>query len=228
MNQAGLPARQGLYDPANEHDACGVGFVAHNTGQRSHGIVRQGLQLLDRLTHRGAVGADPRAGDGAGILIQIPDAFLRAVTGLELPPAGNYAVGMLFLPPDAAARAAIGTIIETTVAREGQRLLGWRDVPVDNNGLGKSVLPTEPRIQQVFVGRGADCPDQDAFERKLFVIRKSIEGAVRDADIAGRDHFYIPSFSSRTLVYKGMLLANQVGDQAVLMACVAAAAGAPR
>jgi len=123
MSQTGLPARQGLYDPANEHDACGVGFVAHIKGAKSHGIVRQGLQILDRLTHRGAVGADPRAGDGAGILIQIPDAFLRAVAGIELPAAGDYAVGMAFLPRPKEARAAMVAEIDEVVAAAGQRVL---------------------------------------------------------------------------------------------------------
>jgi len=134
------------------------------------------------------------------------------VAGFELPPAGDYAVGMLFLPPDTAARRAIEAIVEDIVTREGHSVLGWRDVPVDNSGLGESVLPTEPCIRQVLVGRGPDCADQDAFERKLFVARKLIENRVRDSELAGRDYFYVPSFSSRTLVYKGMLLANQVGE----------------
>jgi glutamate synthase (NADPH/NADH) large chain len=212
MSQTGLPARQGLYDPANEHDACGVGFVAHIKGTRSHAIIRQGLQILHRLTHRGAVGADPRAGDGAGILIQIPDAFLRAVAGIELPPVGDYAVGMVFLPRPAEARSAIVAVIDEVIGAAGQRVLGWRDVPVDNRGLGESVKPSEPFVRQIFVARGPDCADQDAFERKLFVIRKIIENRVRCSDLAFRDFFYIPSLSSRTLVYKGMLLAGQVGE----------------
>jgi glutamate synthase (NADPH/NADH) large chain len=212
MSQTGLPARQGLYDPTNERDACGVGFVAHIKGAKSHGIIRQGLQILHRLTHRGAVGADPRAGDGAGILIQIPDAFLRAVAGVDLPPPGDYAVGMVFLPRPTEARSAIVAVIEEVVAAAGQRVLGWRDVLVDNSGLGESVKPSEPFIRQVFVARGPDCADQDAFERKLFVVRKIIENRVRSSELACRDFFYIPSLSSRTLVYKGMLLAGQVGD----------------
>jgi len=212
MSQVGLPAKQGLYDPANEHDACGVGFVAHIRGQKSHDIVRQGLGILARLTHRGAVGADPRAGDGAGILIQIPDAFLRAVSGIDLPPPGDYAVGMIFLPPHPAGRAPIEKAVEGLVTAEGQRVLGWRDVPVDNAGLGESVLPTEPFIRQVFIGKGPGCADQEAFERKLFVIRKSLEKRVRDSEFTDKGFFYVPSLSSRTLVYKGMLLAGQVGD----------------
>ncbi len=208
----GLPAAQGLYDPANEHDACGVGFVAHIKGQQSHDIVRQGLQILERLTHRGAVGADPKAGDGAGILFQISDAFFRAEAGVELPTAGDYAIGMLFLPPNESDRSACEAQVDKFIAAEGQQLLGWRDVPVNNSGLGESVLPTEPVIRQVFIAKGANTPDQDAFERKLFVIRKQIENAVESSTIAQRDYFYITSMSSRLIVYKGMLLANQVGE----------------
>ncbi|MCU7959944.1 MAG: glutamate synthase large subunit [gamma proteobacterium symbiont of Bathyaustriella thionipta] len=207
-----LPPRQGLYDPANEHDACGVGFVASIDGHKTHDIVRQGLNILDRLTHRGAVGADPLAGDGAGILLQMPDRFFRAECSWPLPPEGDYAVGMLFLPPDEQASAAAVAAVEQLIKQEGQSLLGWRNVPVDNGGLGESVKPTEPLVRQVFVARGENCPDQDSFERKLFVIRKQIERQVREAEIEGKKHFYFSSFSSRTLVYKGMLLASQVGS----------------
>ena len=212
MSYGALPPKQGLYDPANEHDACGVGFVAHIKGEKRHQIVRQGLTILERLHHRGAVGADPRAGDGAGLLLQLPDAFFRAVVDFDLPAAGQYAVGMLFLPRDAAARAESERTIEALVTAEGQHVLGWRDVPVDNSGLGYSVLPTEPAIRQVFVGCGANCADQQAFERKLFVIRKQIENRIRESGLEGRNAFYFTSFSSRTIVYKGMLLAGQVGE----------------
>ncbi|CAG0123939.1 glutamate synthase (NADPH/NADH) large chain [Rhodocyclaceae bacterium] len=212
--QSGLPAQQGLYDPRQEHDACGVGFVAHIKGVPSHDMVRQGLQILENLTHRGAVGADPLAGDGAGILIQIPDQFLRDEMGwgnIELPAAGDYGVGMLFLPRDASARAACQQVIADKIAAEGQILLGWRDVPVDSSGLGESVKAVEPLVRQVFIGRGKHCKDADSFERKLFVIRKTAEHAVRNlANNQGRG-FYIPSLSARTIVYKGMLLADQVG-----------------
>ena len=211
----GLPERQGLYDPRNEHDACGVGFVAHIKGKQSHAMVQQGLEILKNLTHRGAVGADPLAGDGAGILIQTPDAFLRKVCAaqkLTLPSLGDYGVGMLFLPRAAAARAACERIIADKIAAEGQTLLGWRDVPVDNSGLGESVKAVEPLVRQVFIARGAVCTDADHFERKLFVIRKTIEHAVRSLPAEQGLGFYIPSFSARTLVYKGMLLANQVGE----------------
>ena len=172
------PGKQGLYDPRNEHDACGIGFVVNIGNRKSHRIIEQGLQILENLTHRGAVGADPLAGDGAGILIQMPDAHLRAVAadlGIDLPPPGEYGVGMLFLPRDDGPRADCVRIVEELVEAEGQRVLGWRDVPVDNSGLGESVVPTEPFVRQVFVGRGETCADPEAFERKLFVIRKRIE-----------------------------------------------------
>src|SRR5512135_3477906 len=214
VSNSSLPAQQGLYDPRNEHDACGVGFVAHIKGQASHDRVSQGLQILENLTHRGAVGADPLAGDGAGILIQVPDAFLRkALAGskVTLPAAGDYGVGMLFLPRDAKARAACEKLIAEKIKAEGQELLGWRDVPVDNNGLGESVKAVEPLVRQVFIGRGNKTADQDAFERKLFVIRKTAEHAISSLPKGQGKGFYVPSMSSRTIVYKGMLLADQVG-----------------
>ena len=212
--QSGLPVQQGLYDPRQERDACGVGFVAHIKGKQSHDMVRQGLQILENLTHRGAVGADPLAGDGAGILIQIPDAFLRqscAAHGITLPEVGGYGVGMLFLPRDAAARSACENVIAKKIAAEGQKLLGWRDVPVDNSSLGEGVKAVEPVVRQVFIGRGKNCKDEESFERKLFVIRKTVEHAVTNLPNGQGDSFYIPSLSARTLVYKGMLLASQVG-----------------
>jgi glutamate synthase (NADPH/NADH) large chain len=212
MSQGALPPKQGLYDPANEHDACGVGFVANIKGVKSHDTLRQGLEILDRLTHRGAVGADPKAGDGAGILLQIPDEFFRGVVDFDLPVEGDYAIGMIFLPQNEASRAECEETIESLIAGEGQGLIGWRDVPVNNAGLGESVIPTEPKVRQVFVARGDNCEDQDAFERKLFVIRKQIENRIRQAEMEGGSDFYFTSFSSRTLVYKGMLLANQVGE----------------
>ncbi|MBU3903453.1 MAG: glutamate synthase subunit alpha, partial [Gammaproteobacteria bacterium] len=153
VNNSSLPARQGLYDPRNEHDACGVGFVAHIKGLASHDRVSEGLNILKNLTHRGAVGADPLAGDGAGIMIQIPHAFLSKATSknkIQLPVAGEYGVGMLFLPRNKAARAACEQVIETRIKAEGQILLGWRDVPVDSSGLGESVKAVEPLVRQVF------------------------------------------------------------------------------
>ncbi|MFA6970867.1 MAG: glutamate synthase large subunit [Gallionella sp.] len=204
--------QQGLYDPRQERDACGVGFVAHIKGKKSHDMVSQGLQILENLTHRGATGADPLAGDGAGILLQIPDAFFRAqcaTQGLALPE--HYGVGMLFLPADAVARAACEQIIVDKIVAEGQSVLGWRDVPVNSSILGESVKLVEPTIRQVFIARGANCTDADAFERKLFVIRKTAEHAVKGLPNAQGKGFYIPSLSARTIVYKGMLLADQVG-----------------
>jgi glutamate synthase (NADPH/NADH) large chain len=211
MTPGALPPKHGLYDPANEHDACGVGFVADIKGRKSHRIIEQGLEILKNLTHRGAVGADPLAGDGAGLLMQMPDKFLREVSGVELPAEGEYGVGMVFLPQGDAARKLCEDKIAYFIAAEGQKFLGWRDVPVDNSGLGESVKVCEPVIRQVFIGRGANCGDQDAFERKLFVIRKQIENEIRESGGDGCSGFYIPSMSSRLLLYKGMLLADQVG-----------------
>ncbi|MEQ9596129.1 MAG: glutamate synthase large subunit [Parvibaculum sp.] len=212
---AGLPAAQGLYDPRNEHDACGIGFIANIHNRKSHKMIQDGLKILENLEHRGAVGADPKAGDGAGILIQMPDGFFRkeaAKLGIELPAEGHYGVGMLFMPKAEAARAKIVELVNKIVAEEGQTLLGWRDVPVDNTDLGESVKPTEPHHMQVFVARSADCPDQDVFERKLFVIRKRIFNTLLAEEGHVPEELYIPSFSSRTIVYKGMLLAAQVGQ----------------
>jgi glutamate synthase (NADPH/NADH) large chain len=215
MAHPNLPAKQGLYDPANEHDACGVGFVANIKGARSHAIIEQGLLILKNLTHRGAVGADPLAGDGAGILIQIPDQFFReemAGRGVKLPPLGEYGVGMIFLPQEPASRLACEYEIERAIKDEGQVLLGWRDVPRDNAGLGESVKKIEPVIRQVFIGRGAGVTVTDALERKLYIIRKVSGHAIQALKLEHSKEFYVPSMSARTLVYKGMLLAGQVGS----------------
>ena len=196
-NPAGLPPAQGLYDPRREKDACGVGFVAHIKGQRSHGIVAQGLTILRNLTHRGATGADPLHGDGAGILIQVPDAFFReelAKQHIKLPKAGAYGVGMVFLPRSAAARAACVREVERAIANEGQALLGWRDVPVDDTSLGQTARSTMPVIRQVFVGAGRGSLDRDAFERKLYIIRKAAGHAIRALGISTAGQFYVPSF----------------------------------
>ena len=210
-----LPVKQGLYDPANEHDACGVGFIANIKGVRSHSIVDQGLLILKNLTHRGAVGADPLAGDGAGIMIQIPDQFFReemAARGVKLPPLGEYGVGMIFLPQEPASRLACEYEIERAVKDEGQVLLGWRDVPCDSSNLGESVKKIEPVIRQVFIGRGAGVTVTDALERKLYIIRKVAGHAIQALKLEHSKEFYVPSMSARTLVYKGMLLAGQVGS----------------
>ena len=214
MSIAHLPPAEGLYDPRNEHDACGIGFVVDIKNRKSHQPIRQGLEILSNLSHRGAVGADPLAGDGAGILLQIPDGFLRAEgvsLGIELPEPGDYAVGMVFLPRDLHARAESATTLERAIAAEGQILLGWRDVPTDNSCLGRSVRPSEPVIRQIFIKRGANCPDGDAFERKLFVIRKQTHITIWNRDLIGRQQFYIASLSARTIIYKGMILARNIG-----------------
>ena len=214
-----LPPAQGLYDPRNEHDACGVGMVAHINGAKSHAIVTRALEILHNLDHRGAVGADPLLGDGAGILIQLPDPLLRkwaAGAGLDLPPPGHYAVAQCFMPQDELSRGFVEGQLEKFIAKEGQRVIGWREVPTTVEGLGKAVLASMPVMRQCIVGRGEDCADQDCFERKLVVIRKQTLNPLRTlADkhgLPGLVDTYIPSFSSRTIVYKGLLLATQVGS----------------
>ena len=209
------PKAQGLYDPANEHDACGVGFVAHIKGKRSHSIIEQGLLILKNLDHRGAVGADPLMGDGAGILVQIPDVYLRqdmAARGVNLPPPGEYGVGMVFLPKENASRIACEQEIERAVRAEGQVVLGWRDVPVDHDmPMSPTVRAKEPVIRQIFIGRGPDIMVTDALERKLYVIRKSSGHAIQALNLLHGKEFFVPSMSARTIVYKGLLLADQVG-----------------
>ena len=213
----GKAVKQGLYDPKNEHDACGVGFVAHIKNRKSHDIVEKGLEILERLTHRGAAGADPREGDGAGILLQIPHQFFEAVTsdlGFKLPAEGHYGVGMIFFPQDEAHRNICQKLIEKAVADEGQKLLGWRDVPADaiRADLPESVTACEPVIRQLFVESGDNCADnQDAFERKLYVIRKVAANAIAAQGFEDHANFYVASLSSRTIVYKGMFHSHQVG-----------------
>ena len=209
----------GLYDPRNEHDACGVGLVAHIKGKRSHSIVTQALEILHNLDHRGATGADPLLGDGAGILLQIPHPLIRKWAdseGHDLPAPGEYAVAMCFMPQDEAARDFVTERLEKFIAKEGQTVIGWRDVPVTQTGLGKTVVESMPVIRQCIVARGPDCADQDAFERKLIVIRKQtlnpLQALAEKHDLPGLTNMYIPSFSSRTIVYKGLLLATQVGS----------------
>ncbi len=209
-------ARHGLYRPAQEHDACGVGFVAHIKGQKSHDIVRNGLLILKNLDHRGAVGADKLMGDGAGILLQIPDAFYRAEMaqqGVELPPLGEYGVGMIFLPRESASRLACEQEIERAVRAEGQQVVGWRDVPVDRDmPMSPAVRAKEPVIRQIFIGRGPDVMVTDALERKLFVIRRVASHAIQRLNLRHGREYFVPSMSARTVVYKGLLLADQVGQ----------------
>ncbi len=207
---------QGLYSPSDEHDACGVGFVAHIKGVKSHSIVEQGLLILKNLDHRGAVGADKLMGDGAGILIQIPDGFFReemASQGVTLPPPGEYGVGMVFLPKEHASRLACEKEIERAVRAEKQIVLGWRDVPVNTDmPMSPRVKEKEPVIRQIFIGRGPDTMVTDALERKLFVIRKSAGHAIQALDLKHCKEFFVPSMSARTIVYKGLLLVNQVQE----------------
>jgi glutamate synthase (NADPH) large chain len=205
----------GLYRPSNEKDACGLGFVAHIKGHKAHNIVQQGLKILENLDHRGAVGADKLMGDGAGILIQIPDEYYReemAKQGITLPPPGEYGVGMIFLPKEAASRLACEQELARAVKAEGQVLLGWRDVPVDRDmPMSPTVREKEPVIRQIFIGRGPDIIVPDALERKLYVIRKTASSAIQALKLTHSREYYVPSMSCRTVIYKGLLLADQVG-----------------
>ena len=206
---------EGLYDPALDHDSCGIGFVANIKGHKSHEIITQGLSVLANLTHRGAVGADPLAGDGAGMLLQIPDGFFRSEPlGFELPEAGRYGVGMVFLPRAEADRTVCEDCLIDAIRRERLTLLGWRDVPVDSSCLGESVKSQEPCIRQIFIGWGPDISDADAFERKLFVIRKRAHNEVklRAPHITDAGAYYIPSVSARTITYKGMILGENLAE----------------
>ena len=210
----GLPVAQGLYRPEYEHDGCGIGFVANIEGRKSHDIVVKGIQILENLVHRGACGCDPQTGDGAGILIQIPHAFFDRECnrlGFSLPAQGDYGVGMIFLPVDRHERLLCEGILEKIVAEEGLKVLGWRDTPVNGNTVGRLARDTQPYIEQIFV-RAAPGMDQDALERKLYVVRKRAESALTQSDLKEKGFFYIPSLSSRTIVYKGLLLAPQITE----------------
>ncbi|OGV40690.1 MAG: glutamate synthase subunit alpha [Lentisphaerae bacterium GWF2_57_35] len=204
---------RGLYDPANERDACGVGLICSLRGEKSHSIVHQGLQILVNLAHRGACGADEKTGDGAGILLQIPDAFLRARAGdagLRLPEPQAYGAGLVFLPRDPAQMKYCMDLFEKVVRQEGQEFIGWRDVPVRDEVLGETARKVKPEIKQVFVSRGKGIKDASHFERKLYVIRKVLEKALRDSELTEKKYFYIPSLSCNTMIYKGLLLADQI------------------
>jgi glutamate synthase (NADPH/NADH) large chain len=209
-----MPRAQGLYDPANEHDSCGVGFVADMKNRKSHGIVEKGLQILVNLDHRGATGADTTLGDGCGVLTQIPHVFFSeecAKIGLTLPEPGQYAIGQFFMPRAADARAQAERVVEEAIVAEGQKLIGWRDVPVDNSSLGERVKAVEPVHRQAFIARGAGIVDEDDFERKLFIIRKVVSNktqAIGGDEVA---EYYPVSLSCRTIVYKGMVLVSQLG-----------------
>jgi glutamate synthase (ferredoxin) len=208
------PLKQGLYDPQFEHDACGLGFVVNMKGKKSHQMVSDALKILVNLDHRGACGCEANTGDGAGILLQVPHEFLAEQTaklGFNLPAPGHYGVGQLFLPQDPAQREAVKDALAKIISAEGQTLLGWRDVPTDNSSLGKTAVAAEPFMAQVFIGRAAGIPTDDAFERKLYLLRKVAEQRIRyGGKIPGGKTFYVSSLSARTLIYKGMLMSRQV------------------
>ncbi|MBK7208173.1 MAG: glutamate synthase large subunit [Elusimicrobia bacterium] len=211
MNAA--PPQQGLYDPENEHDACGIGFVVNIKGVRSHAIVKQALEVLNNLNHRGAAGCEANTGDGAGILIQLPHAFLKKAAAAEkisLPDPGAYGLGMMFFPRDEKLRRDAEAAFEKIVAEEGQTFLGWRTVPTNNGALGATAQAGEPLHRMAFIGRAAPLSDPLAFERKLYVIRKRAEHTIKIPETNGSNRFYIPSLSARTVVFKGMLLADQM------------------
>ncbi|MCP9471469.1 MAG: glutamate synthase large subunit [Nitrospira sp.] len=213
MNVPGFPLKQGLYDPQHERDSCGIGFVVNIKGQKSHDIVQKGLQILEHLAHRGAQGSDPRTGDGAGILLQIPHAFMKraaADVGVSLGEAGEYGVGMVFLPPLEDQRRQCEQVFGDIIKEEGLRLLGWRDVPVKSDVIGETARRTEPFMRQLFVAR--DIFNEAQFERKLYVVRKRAERAIRESAIQGRDYFYVASLSVNTIVYKGLLLPHQMAE----------------
>ena len=213
MTNPGLPEKQGLYDPQFEHDACGVGFVCQMKGKRSHDIVQQALTILVNLDHRGACGCETNTGDGAGILMQVPHKFLKKVAAAQkitLPEPGKYGVAMCYSSPDPKVRAQSAALFEKLTAEEGQKVLGWRDIPVDNSMIGKTALASEPFMRMAFIERSANCKDDQSFERKLYVIRKKTYFAIRTQGID--DFWYCPSLSCRTMIYKGMLMPVQVGQ----------------
>ncbi|MEO6876683.1 MAG: glutamate synthase subunit alpha, partial [Opitutaceae bacterium] len=204
---AGRPAKQGLYDPAFEHDACGVGFVADLHGRKSHEILKNALQVLTNLDHRGAAGSEPNTGDGAGVLLQLPHKFLAEVCKkmrITLPAPGYYGAGIIFLPRNPTVRRRIEQTFERIVQAEGQTFLGWRTVPTDNSSLGETAKSCEPFMRQVFIGRNPALADDLAFERKLYIIRKRGYSDIRTSTMGGAESWYVASLSCRTIVYKGM------------------------
>ena len=210
MQDGCMPERQGLYDPRFEHDACGVGFVVHVKGQKSHRIVADALTILLNLRHRGACGCEDNTGDGAGILMQMPHGFLRQVCDeaeIRLPGEKQYGCGLVFLPPNPEQRRRCEGEFERIVREEGQTFLGWRNVPTNNSMLGETAKAGEPFMRHAFIGRDPKLANDLAFERKLFVIRRRAENTIRYGGLEFGRWFYLPSLSSRTLVYKGMLMA---------------------
>ncbi|MEM7465801.1 MAG: glutamate synthase large subunit [Pseudomonadota bacterium] len=210
-----LPPEDGLYRNVDEHDACGVGFVVDMYGRKSHEIIEHAMTVLKNLLHRGACGCEENTGDGAGILLQMPDKFLRkkcAEAGIELPEAGHYGAGAVFLPPSEDSAKACQAIFERIIKEESQELCGWRKLPVDDSPIGPTAKSSEPSFQQIFISRNSEINDPDAFERKLYVIRKRVEHEILNSDIPERKYFYMPSLSHRTMIYKGMLIGTQVED----------------
>ena len=212
MSNPFLPPKQGLYNPEFEHDSCGVGFIANIKGKKTHDIIRNGIKILENLTHRGACGCDPETGDGAGIMMQMPDAFLRRECqkkNIELPPEGEYGCGLVFLPPSLTDRNIIEEWTEHIIHEEGQKFLGWREVPHDSTKIGHVARSVEPEFKQLFIGRGKDTrPDE--LDRKLYVIRKRLYNKVQESTLNQKNYYYFCSLSTKTLVYKGQLMAEQV------------------
>ncbi len=210
------PIAQGLYNPQHEHDACGVGFLVNVKGKKSHSIVKDALQILLNLNHRGACGCEVNTGDGAGILLQIPHTYLKQQTskaGFQLPGEKEYGVGMVYLPPDPAQYKECQKVFETVIKEEGQAFLGWREVKTDDSSLGPTAIACEPKVAQIYIGRASGVKTDDDFERKLYVIRKRVENLIRySGKIKGGEFFYVASLSSRTIIYKGMLLPEQVDN----------------
>ena len=212
---SGLPEPQGLYHPAHEHDACGIGFVASIKGHKSHDIIEKGIQILINLTHRGACGCDPETGDGAGLLIQIPHTFFEReakTLGFKLAAPGEYGIGMVFLPVDRLERLQVEGVVERIVEEEGLRMLGWRDTPINSNAIGRIARGSQPYIEQVFIGKGSAPLTVDELERKLYIVRKRAESEIAASDMPDRGMFSMPSLSARTIVYKGLLLAPQIAN----------------
>jgi len=212
---SGFPVAQGLYDPQNEHDACGVGFICNLRGKKSHGIIKDALQILVRLTHRGAVGSDPLTGDGAGILLQIPHGLYQrecAKLGIELPGEKEYGTGLVFLPQDESQREQCKRILEEAIESEGQKLLGWRKMPTNNARIGKTAKASEPNIWQVFIGRGEGVNDDRTFDRMLYIIRKATENKIFKSKMAAKEDFYVPTLTCRIIIYKGLLLPEQMEE----------------
>ncbi len=211
----GFPEKQGLYSPQNEHDACGVGFICNLKGKKSHSIIKDALEILVRLTHRGAVGADPLTGDGAGILLQIPHTFYKGECkkiGIELPDALEYGTGLVFIPKEETQREACKSILEERIEAEGQKFLGWRKVPTCNKFIGKTAKASEPDIWQIFIGRGEGIDHERVFDRMLYMIRKSAENKIFKSEMVDKNDFYIPTLTCRIIIYKGLLLPEQMEE----------------